>query len=287
MNYLEQALLGSAASLGYHWIYDRPLLKQRAQHNDLLFQAPNKELYERAKNAYFVYPDALPGDVSVQGEIAQWLYDALTHNKAFTQDDYRQLLLDAFRPGGHYRGYVESYGRKLVLEMLAATQKIPLTLKHDDDQLVGFAPYIACKAAGLNRDCAWLLAQLLTTRTIFDKAYRWLDAILASEVTAHKQTVLEESLTQLEGYVAERFKAAINSKDTDVFIQDYVNTACHIDHALPLIVHIVYHTNSFEEALALNTAIGGASADRGLLIGLLAGHFHKPPQSFTKYLKTK
>ena len=287
MDYLEWALLGSAASLGYHWIYDRPLLKQLAQKQSLLFQAPNKATYEHAKNAYYVYPDAKPGDVTVQGEIAQWLYAALLRNKAFTQDDYRQLLLDAFRPGGHYHGYVESYGRQLVLEMLAAMQKISLSIKHDDDQLVGFAPYIACKAVGLDKTCAWQLAQLLTNRTIYLKAYAWLDAILESDATADKQTILSESLLRLEGYVTERFKAAINIKDTDVFIQDYVNTACHIDHALPLIVHIVYHTNSFEDALALNTAVGGASADRGLLIGLLAGHFHKPPQSFFEYINTK
>ncbi|TVP95802.1 MAG: ADP-ribosylglycohydrolase family protein [Acholeplasmatales bacterium] len=285
MHYLEWALLGNAASLGYHWIYDRPLLKQYAAKQSLLFHAPDKAFYDQAKSAYYAYPNAKVNDVSVQGEIVRWLYEALRHDKTFDRDDYRTMLLKAFQPGGHYLGYVESYGRKLVLEALASQQKVTVSLEHDDDQLVGFAPYIACKAVGLSIDDAWRLAQLLTHRPIYLSAYRWLDAILSSETTRSKQVVLEETRHHLGEYFTDRFEAAISVSDTDVFIRDYVNTACHIDHALPLILHIVYHTNSFEAALSLNTAIGGASADRGLLVGLLAGHFNTPPASFAAYLK--
>jgi ADP-ribosylglycohydrolase len=69
-------------------------------------------------------------------------------------------------------------------------------------------------------------------------------------------------------------------KDTPLFIKDYAGTACSIYHALPVIIHIMYHTQSFEEAIRKNTAIGGASSDRGMLLGALLSFYYDIPETF-------
>jgi hypothetical protein len=44
----------------------------------------------------------------------------------------------------------------------------------------------------------------------------------------------------------------------------------------------VYHSNSFKEGLYLNTKIGGASSDRGMLIGAMLGEVFQVEDAFIK-----
>ena len=44
---------------------------------------------------------------------------------------------------------------------------------------------------------------------------------------------------------------------------------CDISQAIPLIIHIVSKCESLEKAIELNALVGGDSADRALIIGML------------------
>lgn len=80
----------------------------------------------------------------------------------------------------------------------------------------------------------------------------------------------------------ETFLQAIKMTDTKKYIATYAGTACHIPHAVPVIFHVVYHSQSFEEGLEMNTRIGGASADRGMLIGAMLGEVFNVDESLIK-----
>ncbi len=97
----------------------------------------------------------------------------------------------------------------------------------------------------------------------------------------HKELILE-IINGLPEDKLETFIQATQMTDSKKYIAKYAGTACHIDHAVPVIFHVVYHSNSFEEGLHLNTKIGGASSDRGMLIGAMLGEVFNVDNAFIK-----
>jgi hypothetical protein len=61
--------------------------------------------------------------------------------------------------------------------------------------------------------------------------------------------------------------------DTKVFIKEYAGIACQIPQSIPLIIHMLTRVKSFEEMLHWNTRIGGASSDRGLMLGAILSNY--------------
>lgn len=265
---MEFARVGNASSLAYNWIYNPAYLKQVQASHTLLFQPLDPEDFVKSEKSFLAYPDMKVGDLSAQGDIMMWLYDALKDNPDLTAKEYQDLVFDKIKPGGAYVGYVESYGRALVFNKIAKLHKLDVTpIPMDDDQMIGFAPYVAAKALGLGNERAFELASAFTNREDFKVFYQAFDTLLdllksRSMVQAIQSTILTDIPVQ------DRFQKAL-LQDTDTFITETVNTACHVYDAVPLVFHILYRTQSFTEALELNAQIGGASSDRGTLIGAL------------------
>ena len=265
---LKGALVANAASLGVNWIYNMPYLEKLSQKEDLVFQGVDPSKYKRAGKAFMAYPTAKVGDVSVQGEIAKWLLSALKEHPGFTPEDYTALLLKKFKPGGNYTGWVESYGKKLVWNQLneqLKTEQKPLLI--DDDQLVGFIPYLVMKALNQSNDKAWAFASTLTSNDDYRTFYKVFDHLLNTLETRSLNEALKTSIEHAPSSYKEPLEKALNYDDTKAFIKDHAGTACSIKHAIPLIYHILAHTETFEDAVRMNTKIGGASSDRGMLIG--------------------
>ncbi|MFP4078714.1 MAG: ADP-ribosylglycohydrolase family protein [Bacillota bacterium] len=265
---LKGALVANAASLGLNWIYNMPYLEKLSQKEDLVFQKPDPGKYKRAGKAFYAYPEAEAGDVSVQGEIAKWLLASLKENPGFTPEDYTALLLDKFKPGGGYTGWVESYGKKLVLNNLNEQLKTGAkALGINDDQLVGFVPYLVMKTIGQSNKRAWAFASTLTDIKDYRAFYTAFDTVFENLKGMPIKKALKASIENAPEDYQEALEKAFEYEDTKAFIKAYAGTACSIGHAIPLIYHILAHTDSFEEAVRMNTKIGGASSDRGMLIG--------------------
>lgn len=269
-NILKGALTANAASLGLNWIYNMPYLEKLSQKEDLLFQVPDPAKYKRAGKAFYAYPTAGVGDVSVQGEIAKWLYYAIKDDPEFAPEGYIALLLEKFKPGGSYTGWVETYGKKLVMNDLnkqLKTEQDPLPI--NDDQLVGFIPYLVMKSLGQSNDKAWTFAETLTEHEEFRTFYNAFDTLFESLDTMSLKEALKASIDDAPDQYKSLLEKAIKYDDTKAFIKDHSGTACSIGHAVPLIYHILSHASSFEDAVRMNTKIGGASSDRGTLIGAI------------------
>ena len=82
-------------------------------------------------------------------------------------------------------------------------------------------------------------------------------------------------------------KKAVEMDNTNVFIEKYSGRACSISQAIPLIIHILSHTNSYQEAIELNAVLGGASSDRSLLIGAIFAQVSEIPPSWVEKVKDK
>jgi hypothetical protein len=277
---LKGALTANAASMGLNWIYNIVYLEKLKKTEEIVFIKPDPAKYKRARKAYYAYPFADIGDVSFQGEIAKWLYQALKDNEALTQEDYKSLILDQIKPGGAYQGWVESYGKKLLFnhmidEFELETEKLPI----DDDQLVGFVPYIVTKSLGLSNALANQLAKLLTLSDDYYTFYGIFDALIDAAKTVPLKEALTASLKDVPKHFGFKLTMAINS-NTKQDILEIVNTSCSIGYAIPLIYYILSHTNNYEEAVRLNTEFGGASCDRGMLIGAIYSQLSEIPEDW-------
>jgi len=284
--YLKGALVSNAASLGFNWIYNMPYLVKLSNEQSLLFQKENPDQYKRAGKSYLAYPYAEVGSASFQGEISKWLYQALKENKEFNKDQYFDLVFNKVQPAGSYIGYAESYARKLVMNKYLEQFKLgEHQLPQNDDQLVGFIPYLVCKELNLGNEKAFELAQAFTNISDYYQFYQMFDSIFELLKSKDLKKAIEQSIDIAPKSYLENLKFAISIKDTQTFILNHSGTACHIPHAIPLIIHVLYHSNSFEEAVNLNTMIGGASMDRGMLIGAIMGRVFSIPESWIQ--KTK
>ncbi len=277
-------IIGNAAAMGFNWVYNMPYLERLAKEQSLLFQQPDPAKYKRAGKAYFAYPHANVGDVSVQGEIARWLNAALEANPALTKEQYQELLFEQFKPGGDYVGYVESYGKQLVINKLSEQVKATLpNLVYNDDQMVGLVPYWVCRSQSMTKERAWELAQAFTSILDFIDVYAMMDDLLDLIPTVGLRQAIKQAAVKAPVSMRIPIQKAMDLTNTLEFITNHSGTACHIPHAIPLILHILYHTNSFTEALEKNTMIGGASCDRGFSIGALASLAYDVPSEFLEY----
>jgi hypothetical protein len=268
--YVNAALLANSITIGVHWIYDPQYLKKLSKKQSLLFMRQEKEHFDKSKASFYAYPKQGPGDFTVQGDILKWLDQALEDKIDLSVDEYHQILIDAFKPGGTYEGYTEKYIKEDIFNYLSKELRKDYDLDEvNDNQMVGFVPYIACKDHGLSNERAFEYCQIYSNLSIFKDMFSFFDLLMAHMNTKSIKKAIEKVLIDTPDGFKEAFTKAIEMEDTDAFIDQYAGRACPIKHALPVIIHLLYHTSSFEEALEKNALIGGASADRALLLGAL------------------
>jgi len=284
-NYLLGGLVANAASLGYHWVYNPEYLEELSKKQSLLFQLPNLEQYQEAGKSYFSYPFAKVGDFTSQGMFVIWLYEAWKKNPDFMRADYENLIYSKVRPGGDYQGYVENYSKILVVNKLNSDLNLGLKeLELDDDHLVGFIPYLVAKELELSSEKAWDLAQLFTHKKEYPSFYHVFDYIFDNIGKKSFQVLLRESIVYAPIQYQNKLSLALEMTDTKRFIKEYAGISCHIPYSLPLIFHILYFCQSFEEGIEWNTRIGGASSDRGLLLGAILSKLYPIPNDWIQKL---
>ena len=284
--FIESALIANAASLGLHLINDRELLKSCKADGEILFQVPNKELFEKSNKAFFRYPYAKVGDLSFQGEILHWLYEALSSDKEISRTEYMDLIYQQIKPGGPYKGWVDSFGRKLIINSLLPTVGDPFPpIAQTDKQLVGFVPYLVCKELNKPNDYAWYLAQAFTDDPDYNQFFRAFDQLFIKLRTKSLRQSLEEVISITPYHLQEAIKKGLEFENADEYLAQYAGTEAFLPEAIPLIFHILYHTNSLEEAVEYNILLGGSSADRALLIGAIYSQITKVPAAWRKKVK--
>ena len=284
-HYVTHALLGNAATLGIHWIYNGEFLADLAKKQSILFLKQDPKVFAAAQPSYYAYPRTNVGDVTSQGMFLFWLTKALQANPNLSQQDYQNLIIDQIKPGGDYQGYIETYGHKLIMNYL--NEKLGLTLplvSIDDDHLIGFIPYIATKQLGLSTNKAWELAQLFTQKEEYPACYQMFDAIIDQLPTQSMKQAIEKAIAFAPKRYAVQMKKAIELTDTKAFVKDYAGTACAINQSVPIIIHLLYHSQSLADAWLRNALISGAIAERAMLLTMLMGIIDPPSETLIQRL---
>jgi len=270
--YVMHALLGNAATLGIHWIYNPTFLANLAKKESLFFRKQDQKMYEEAQPSYYAYPLAEVGDVTSQGMFLYWLTAALKKNPTLTREAYGDLIYAQIKPGGDYAGYIETYGHKLIINTLNQKMKLSLPIiPMDDDHLIGFVPYIATKQLGLSNAQAWDLAQLFTNKEEYPACFEMLDAIISGLEKYSMQEAVQLAIGKAPRRFAVQIKKAIEMKDTAAFVKDYAGTACAINQSIPIIIHLLYHSKDWMDAWLRNALISGAIAERAMLLTMILG----------------
>jgi len=271
-NILKGALVANAASLGLTMIYNLPYLERLSKSEPLAFQPVDPAKYKRARKATFGYPGAEVGDLTFEGSLLRWLVQALEDNADFSGEAYRDLLYDKIRPGGAYKGFVPELGNRIVFNKLNETLETGNDpVQENDDTLLGFLPYLAAKSSGVSNENAWALTGTFTDDSHYVAFFKILDNLFEALESDDMKEAIEKQLEDVPTQFRFKFMQAMHTEDTKPFLQHFANTGPSIHHALPLAFHILYHTDSFEAAVEKNLTIGGASAERALLIGAIRG----------------
>jgi len=287
-SFVEHALLGNAATLGIHWIYNPVYLANLAKKESLFFRKQDKKMFDEAQPSYYAYPLAEVGDVTSQGMFLFWLTNALKANPNLSRAAYGELIYSHIRPGGDYAGYIETYGHKLIINTLNEKMKLSLPLiAMDDDHLIGFIPYIATKQLGLSNERAWDLAQLFTNKEEYPACYDMFDAIISDLNKISMQQAIQQAIMKAPRRFAVQLKKALEMTDTSAFVKDYAGTACAINQSVPIIVHLLYHSKDLNDAWQRNALISGAIAERAMLLTMIMGIKHPASKDVMQHLSKK
>lgn len=285
---IKAPLVANSASLGLNWIYNMPYLKRITKDKDPVFWQIDPEIYEKSRKGYLAYPNHQIGDLSFQGSLLLLLYTHLQENSDYSPEQWRKDVYDYIKPGGKYEGWVETYGLDLVFKVLDESMNKKdsvLETDYDDDQLVGFIPYLAFKTLHLDFKKSLQFVNVLSSNQDYKNLYDMFDLIL--EGSADKVS-MKKSIKNAIPIAPEKYhhdlEKAITIEDTDKFIIEYSGTACHINHSVPLIVHLLYNGSSYEDVVRKNTIIGGASSDRGLMLGFIMNKISKVPSEWVEVL---
>lgn len=279
--YIKPALIANAASLGFHWIYDMDYLEELAKKQSLVFQLPSLEHYAKAKPSFYGYPYAKLGDVTTQGMYLKWLFDAIKEKPDFDIEDYRNLIFEQTKPGGPYVGYIETYNHTLLINAMSSRLRLSLpTLPVSDDHLVGFVPYLVSKELGLGNDRTWQLTQLFTDKVEYRQFFDMFDYIFENIAQMPRLELLEKAIELAPQTYKEKLSMALSMENTRDFIKQYAGIACHIPQSVPLIFRILNQCTSFEDMVKTNVRLGGASAERAMLLGAIFAQNSKIPQEW-------
>lgn len=285
---IKSSLVANSASLGLNWIYNMPYLKRITAEKDPVFWPVDKEVYDKSRKGYLAYPNHKVGDISFQGDLLLLLYKKLLENHDYTPELWRDDVYEFIKPGGLYEGWVETYGLDLVLKILAeklAKKHVKVETGYNDDQLVGFIPYLAFKALHLDLDKAKDFVSVLSSNKDYIKFFEMFDVIYESaEDFKSLRKAIRDAIHLAPEKYHDDLEKAITVEETDQFIIKHSGTACHINHSVPLIIHLLYFGESYESVVRKNTVIGGASSDRGLLLGAILGKISKVPDEWIELL---
>ena len=274
---IKMSLIGSSSSLGLNWIYDRELMKEFSEKNKVLFLPIQHKLYEKAEHGFDVYPNHQIGDLDFMGEVAYLFHTYLKDN---IDIDLKQYVYNNIGPTSTYDGYIEKYGKVLIDEINNGSQSTSL----EDTQLIGPTMYIIGYAHGLTDNDILHFTKVFTIYEDNHKFHKTLNYLFKNLEKGNKKKTLAESISFLPSQYQESCKIALTEIELFKFIDDYSGVACGLEQSFPLVYYIVSHSNTFVEALVLNSSLGGASSARGILIGAIYSQLENMPRKYESIL---
>ena len=292
--------IGDALAMPVHWYYNRQALFQdygrvtdyvapRNPHPDSIlwrskYVAKNSRgeiLHDQAnywgQRGIHYHQFLAAGENTLNIKISQLLIESLMQNGGYDPDDFLKRYIQFMTtPGNHRDTYIEECHRNFFANY--ARGKSPRNCGTDEKHiggLVGIIPIIVfyCNSPEKARDKA--LQHLALTHPgikMADAASLLIELLLrVLEGKPLQNAILEEIEKQRTPLVGHAFVKWLDHPD-DMIVGPRFSTACYVEDSVPAVLYLAlkYHDDP-ENALIVNTNLGGDNAARGSVLGTLLG----------------
>jgi ADP-ribosylglycohydrolase len=295
--------IGDALAMPVHWYYNRQALFQdygkvtdylapRNPHPDSIlwrssYAAPNSRgeiLHDQAEywgqKGIHYHQFLTAGENTLNVKISQLLMNSLIQSGGYDSDDFLKRYINFMTtPGNHKDTYIEECHRNFFANYAKGSppRHCGVDEKHIGG-LVGIVPIVAFYFNRPDRAREAALAHLSLTHPgvkmanagslVIELLLRVLNGIPL------KTAIVEEIEKQRNSLVGHPFMKWLDDPD-DWVIGPRFSTACYVEDSVPAVVYLAlkYHDDP-ENALIVNTNLGGDNATRGAVLGALLGAFH-------------
>jgi len=292
--------IGDALAMPVHWYYNRQALNRdysrvtdymapRNPHPDSIlwrssYRAPNAKgeiLHDQAQywgqKGVHYHQFLRAGENTLNVKLCHLLIESLNASGTYDADDYlNKYIAFMTTPGNHRDTYIEECHRNFFANYARgrAPRKCGVTEKHIGG-LVGIIPIVAYyfNQPDKAREAATTHLALTHPGHKMEIAGSLVIEILlkAFHGIGLKAAILEEIEAQRYPLLGHPFEKWLGDPDDGV-IGPRFSTACYVEDAVPAVVYLAlkYHDDP-EQALIVNTSLGGDNAARGSILGALLG----------------
>lgn len=287
INAIKGALIADASALGTHWIYNQDKLAEIATQNGgaISFIDRNPDHYDN-DFSYDAHLNRPRGSNTQYGEALLVAINTLLDNDGtYDVNAHIQNFAAHYGPGGTYIGYIDRATRGTLSNI--AAEKTPTGT--DDKQLPALASLPAIIATAPNH--VRVATQLTNNNELSLNAAEIFKTCLTLLFDGQPlEKALNEAAKVAKGEFSDLLDDALDTPETNSCLYGQkTGIACNLVEAIPLSLHILKHTNSFEEAVETNNRTGGDNAGRAIVVGALAGAHYADQDSRdipTKWLET-
>lgn len=269
------ALVGDAAALGLHWIYDTERTCEVAERHGSAAFVPIVQVNYDGVTSYYVHEKRGDGAMSMYGETLRGAIQSMIKTKGvFDVATYQQDYFALFGPDGTYDGYMD-HATKGTIKNIEAGKLDPSGVDDDEHPAITRLPAIVVANQNAKTLPEEVEASIQVTNVQKDSSeYGLVFALVLKDVLDGNDLIetLEKQAEQAPERIKQSLLDALETDETDsVAYSDVTGSACHLPMSVPLSFHILKHTNSYEDAIEENIKAGGDNCGRSIMLGAILG----------------
>jgi len=295
--------IGDALAMPVHWYYNRQALKEdygrvtdylapRNPHPDSIlwrssYAAPNSKgdiLHDQAQywgqKGIHYHQFLKAGENTLNVKICRLLIESINQNRTYNADDFlKRYIAFMTTPGNHRDTYIEECHRNFFANYARGLppRRCGVEEKHIGG-LVGIVPIVVFYFNRPDNAREFALAHLALTHPGFkmETAGSLIIEILLKVLNGFslKTAILEDLASQNNPLLGYPFLKWLRDPDEQV-IGRRLSTACYVEDSVPAVLYLALkYRDHPEEALIVNTNLGGDNAGRGAVLGTLLGAAH-------------
>ena len=272
-------LVGDAAALGTHWIYNLSELAASYPKGVNGFEEPKEGHYHFGKK---------PGDQTHYGDAALVLLESVAEEGQFDQVKFGRAFVERLNPET-YQGYVDHSTRgtvesKLSFEELHPSREFDFQQGADDDQLATATSIGPAIAAHLGHPDLMVIVENVTrVRQNNDRSIAYMKAHVRILLELLKGRDIHSSLHRVEEIAGKdvefgpelrrKFRSAFELLSRSVEeATDKLGQSCPLISSFPSALHgFLHYRDSFDRAILDVIRAGGDNAGRAAMVGAWLG----------------
>ncbi|MFK0571340.1 ADP-ribosylglycohydrolase family protein [Endozoicomonas sp.] len=267
------ALVGDAASMGFHWLYDQVLIEKHGGEYPE-FHTPVRAEYE--EKGYFAHEGKQAGEFSHYGAQLLSMQDAITANGHYSEQSYIESFQQWFDFGGQWQGYADHPTKLSLLNLhQRKANDEPLTACGADDTqnpaLSKLPPLVAMH--GQDSDLLEKVESAVRVTNNNDTAVSYARAVaimIKSAIQGHSPEQCVEHAKEVSADIAkaiETTESMLNRSSKEVAQE--VGMHCGLDASFMVVTHLLLKAVNYEQTMRENIYCGGDNCGRAIPLGAI------------------